>query len=115
MMGATLGLLGSAQKAPAVLSALASVAAPGARIIGGGGFAAGDDPVHLAYHQRNRAAGRLPGALRIRTRFRNLADPWVELLLCTPDELAELLAGSPWELVCVDGGPAAYLAELRLR
>lgn len=112
MLGANLGLIGP-DPLPA-LTTLASVAAPGARILGGLGFSRSDDPVQQAYYARNEAAGRLPGALRIRTRFANLADPWVSLLLCTPDELRSLVAGSPWRLTAVDGDDQGYLAELTL-
>lgn len=115
MLGANLGLLGSAERAPAVLAALASVAAPGARIVGVGGFTASPDPAHLAYHQRNRAAGRLAGTVRVRTRFRDLADPWVELLFCTADELAGVVDGTPWELAHVESDGDSHLAELTLR
>jgi SAM-dependent methyltransferase len=115
MLGANLGLIGpDPQSAESALSALASVAAPGARILGGLGFSRSDDPVQQAYYARNEAAGRLPGALRIRTRFANLADPWVSLLLCTPDELRSVVARSPWQLTAVDGDDQGYLAELSL-
>ncbi|GAB3436589.1 class I SAM-dependent methyltransferase [Flindersiella endophytica] len=112
LLGANLGLIGG--DPPAALAALASVAAPGARILGGLGFSRSDDPVQQAYYARNEAAGRLPGTLRIRTRFGNLADPWVSLLLCTPDELRSVVEGSPWRLTTVDGDDQGYLAELSL-
>jgi SAM-dependent methyltransferase len=115
MLGSTFGLLGSPEHAPSVLHALARSAAPGARLLGTGGFSETDDPDHSAYHQRNRARGRPPGALRIRTRFGNLADPWIELWLFTPDELAALLHNSPWRIERLDGQPSNFLAELRLR
>lgn len=113
MLGANLGLLGSIELAPDRLAALAAVAAPGARIIGTGGFGSGTDPLHHAYHERNRAAGRLPGTLRIRTRFRDLADPWVDLLFCTSDELADLVDGSAWHIERIDSDGDGFLTELR--
>lgn len=111
MQGANLGLLGAG--APA-LAALAEVAAPGARILGGLGFGESPEPVHQAYYARNRAAGRLPGAVRIRTRFADLVDPWVELTFCTADDLTRLVDRSPWRLSIVAGGNESYLAELTL-
>ena len=98
MLGSTLGLLGSETQAPAVWRALASVAAPGARLLAIGGF---DE--------------RRPRVMRLRVRFGALADPWVDLLLLAPDDLARLAAGSPWTLATVEGTPEAYLAELHLR
>lgn len=112
MLGANLGLIGS--DPAAALSGLAAVAAPGARILGGLGFTRSDAPVQQAYYARNSAAGRLPGALRIRTRFANLADPWVSLLFCTVDELRSVVEGSPWRVTAVDGDDGGYLAELTL-
>lgn len=112
LLGANLGLIGGDPQA--ALAALASVAAPGARILGGLGFSRSSDPLQEAYYARNEAAGRLPGALRIRTRFANLADPWVSLLLCTPDELGSVVEGSPWQLIAVEGDDGGYLAELSL-
>jgi SAM-dependent methyltransferase len=115
MLGSTFGLLGSPERAPSVLHALARSAAPGARLMGTSGFSKTDDPVHSPYHQQNRARGRPPGALRIRTRFGDLADPWIELWLFTPDELAAVIEGSPWRIERLDGQPSNFLAELRLR
>jgi len=121
MLGNNLALLGSAAAAPARLAALAEVAAPGARILGTNIDPYGaDGPVpdrHARYHAANRAAGRLGGQLRIRARFGRLADEWFDYLLCSTDELTDLLDGSPWrlaELTPAPDGPG-YLAELRLR
>lgn len=57
-----------------------------------------DDPVHLAYHERNRKRGRLPGQLRLRIRYRDLIGPWFEYLIVSPDEMAELVEGTGWEI-----------------
>jgi 2-polyprenyl-3-methyl-5-hydroxy-6-metoxy-1,4-benzoquinol methylase len=39
-----------------------------------------DDPLHLAYHEANRAAGRMAGEVRWRTRLQRLADPWFSIV-----------------------------------
>ena len=57
-----------------------------------------DDPVHLAYHERNRKRGRLPGQLRLRIRYRDLIGPWFEYLIVSPDEMAEIVEGTGWEI-----------------
>ena len=57
-----------------------------------------DDPVHLAYHERNRKRGRMPGQLRLRIRYRDLIGPWFEYLIVSPDEMAELVEGTGWEI-----------------
>lgn len=39
-----------------------------------------EDPAHLAYQERNRKRGRMPGELRLRVRYRDLSGPWFEYL-----------------------------------
>jgi SAM-dependent methyltransferase len=120
LLGNNLGLLGGAAAAPRLLSALAAVAAPGAVLLGQGmdPFRT-QNPVHLAYHARNRALGRLPGQIRMRVRHRELATPWFDYLFVPPDELAPLLAGTAWSLEHLErpageaGAAGGYVAVLR--
>jgi SAM-dependent methyltransferase len=64
-----------------------------------------DDPAHLAYHERNRRRGRLPGQVRIRVRYRQLKTPWFDYVMVSPAELEELLAGTGWQLArTIDSG-----------
>lgn len=123
LAGNNLGLLGGRATAPAFLSALSRLAAPDARIIG-----ETSDPyavreaVHLDYHERNRAAGRLGGQLRIRVRHRRVASEWFDYLLCTPAELGELAEPTPWRVEAVhlpavdaNSSSATWVAVLALR
>ena len=64
-----------------------------------------DDPDHLAYHERNRARGRLAGQIRLRIRHRKLATPWMDYLFVTRDEMAGLAEGIGWRLARVVGAP----------
>jgi len=117
LFGRNLGLLGSRQQAPALLAALASLARPGARVVGVGvDPPAEPDPVTRGYAHRNQAAGQLPGQRRLRSRFRDLASPWFDFLWCSAGELDELVAGSRWRLaeVVQRSGPS-YAAVLALR
>jgi hypothetical protein len=43
-----------------------------------------DKPEHLAYHERNRRRGRMPGQLRIRVRHGAYRTPWFDYLLASP-------------------------------
>jgi len=115
--GNNLGLLESRQRAPVLLAALAAQARPGARIVAQGTDPYGTtDPAHLAYHQHNRDRGRLPGQLRIRSRYEGLATPWFDYLLCSVEELDQLVHDSPWRIGTVDAADAPiYVAELVLR
>ncbi|HEY3006797.1 MAG TPA: methyltransferase domain-containing protein [Micromonosporaceae bacterium] len=116
LLGNNLGLLEGRERAPGFLAALAAMARPGARVVAQGTMPyATTDPVHIAYHERNRRLGRMGGQLRVRVRYRDLATGWFDYLLCTPDELAELVAGSPWRLADVDEADAPqYVAVLAL-
>ena len=116
MLGNNIGLLENRDRAPVFLAALATLAAPGARIVAHGTDPYGTtDPVHADYHQRNRSRGRLGGQLRLRLRYRLLATEWFDYLVCSPAELESLLAGTRWRLKTVDTGDHPYyLAVLEL-
>lgn len=116
LLGNNLGLLGSASHAPVVLDALARSAATGARVLATGTDPYHtEDPVHLAYQARNRQRDRMAGQLRLRVRYRHLAGPWFDYLLCSHDELADLVDGSPWRVAGFQDEGPSYLVELRLR
>lgn len=117
LLGNNLGLIEGPERAPAFLAALAALARPGARIIAQGTDPYGTtDPVHVAYHQRNRDRGRLGGQLRLRLRYRLLATDWFDYLNCSVAELDGLLAGTRWRLKAVDADDHPYyLAVMELR
>jgi SAM-dependent methyltransferase len=116
LLGNNVGLLESRERAPVFLSALAALANPGARIVAQGTDPYGTtDPVHLSYHERNRARGRLGGQLRLRLRYRMLATEWFDYLVCSSAELSDLVAGTPWRLDLIDDADRPYyLAILTL-
>jgi SAM-dependent methyltransferase len=117
LLGNNLGLLGSATTAGRVLTNLADLAAPDARVIG-----IGMDPYqttvveHLAYHELNRHRGRYPGQIRMRVRDGVVATDWFDYLFLSPDEFVALVAESRWKVDHIDteDGPN-YLAVLSLR
>ena len=114
LMGNNLSLLGSAKQAGTMLNTLRRLLRPGGSVVG----VCLDthrtaDPVHLAYHQRNRERGRLPGQLRLRVRYRALAGNWFDWLLMSPDELAAISSVAGWRLADVGDPDPAYLAVLR--
>ena len=55
-----------------------------------------EDPAHLAYQERNRKRGRMPGQLRLRVRYRDLIGPWFDYLIVSPDEMATIVEGAQW-------------------
>jgi SAM-dependent methyltransferase len=72
-----------------------------------------DDPAHLAYQERNRRRGRMGGQIRIRVRRREIASPWFDYLLASPDEVTELVDGTGWRVRrFVHGQGSFYIAVL---
>ncbi|MDH6132923.1 SAM-dependent methyltransferase [Kitasatospora sp. MAA4] len=99
LLGNNLGFLQSREAAPGVLAQLAQLAHPGTQIL-----ATTRDlqhtriPEHIAYRERNRRAGRLPGQNHVRIRHLATATPWFDYLFASVDEVAELVRDSPWTL-----------------
>lgn len=113
LFGNNFGLLESPDHAVGFFEALNRVTRPGSEIIG----TCTDpfnttDPIHLGYHELNRGRGRLPGQLRLRTRWANFATPWFEYLLIPVEELAVLAEASGWDLVFHQQGLRPYVAVL---
>jgi SAM-dependent methyltransferase len=109
------GVLGNAALAPEALRNLAGVAAPGAEL-----FYGGLDPYQAfpGFHgprlERNRARGRLPGTLRIRSRYRALSTPWFDYLYCSAEEFTGLVDGTGWGVRSVESDGVFYLVTLQL-
>jgi SAM-dependent methyltransferase len=114
MLCGNLGLPGDAAEAVRTLRLLHGLTAPGARIVFDSVDSRQDaDEDDLAYWERNRARGRLPGQVTIRLRYGPLATPWFDLLNLSPAELEGLLAGTGWRLArAVEGEPPDYYGVL---
>jgi SAM-dependent methyltransferase len=70
-----------------------------------------DDPVHLAYHKRNLARGRMAGQIRLRVRYRRLKGLWFDYLMVSQVEMRQLLLGTGWEVVrFIDSDTPSYFA-----
>ncbi|NDU72259.1 methyltransferase domain-containing protein [Actinomadura sp. DSM 109109] len=117
LLGANLGLLESRERAPRFLRDLATMAAPGAVIVGHGrNLTDSRDPMHLPYNQRNLRAGRIAGQRTLRIRYQDLSTPWFHYLNLAPRELAELTTGTGWELTDIThskNSTSSYTATLR--
>ena len=116
MLGNNLGLLGGVEQAQRMLRGLAEVSNPGARIL-----ASSTDPyatsneAHLAYHERNRQRGRLPGQVRMRVRHGMLATAWFDYLFVSEVELRLMLDDSPWRPASFHQDTAGYAVVLEQR
>jgi len=112
MFGNNFGLFGSPRKAQRLLRRLRPLAD---RIVAGSNDPyATEDPAHLAYQERNRRQGRMPGQLRLRVRYRDLIGPWFDYLIVSPDEMATILDGTEWRIrrLLRESGSGYYVAIL---
>lgn len=114
LMGNNFGLFSSREKSRVLLRRFAELTGPGARIVAESSDPhVTEDPDHLQYHERNRAAGRMPGQLRIRIRYRRLIGPWFDYLLVSPAEMAELAGAARWHLAQrIDGPRGVFVGVL---
>lgn len=114
MMGNNFGLFGGFKRARWLLRRFRSLTTDSGRIIA----ETVDpyqtkDPVHLAYHKRNRARGRMPGQVRIRVRYHNFATPWFDYLFASKKELMEILDGTGWRINrFIDSEGPVYVAVM---
>lgn len=115
LFGNNLGMGGTAAGTRALLARLARHGGRGAHILLTSiDVAATDEPAHLAYHARNRAAGVPIGQIRIRLAYRDLVGPWFDWLHMGPAELEALAADAGWALGgVVEAGGGPYAAVLR--
>ncbi len=116
MLGNNFGLVGTRETAPDRLAALARVTTDDARIVAETrDVTATDAEHHLAYHERNRERGRLPGAVRMRARYRQYTTDWFDYLMVSPAQLRAMLDETPWtatELFHAEDGSGQYVAVL---
>jgi SAM-dependent methyltransferase len=114
MYGNNLGLLRDARHARWLLRRYAAVASPGARLLGGTlDPYETTNPLHLAYHERNRRRDRLSGQIRLRIRFQEVASPWFDYLFVSRDELRGLAEDTGWRLAdTVDSDSPMYVGVL---
>jgi SAM-dependent methyltransferase len=112
MFGNNFGLFGSPSRARRLLRQLRPLAD---RIVAGSNdpYMTGD-PAHLAYQERNRERGRMPGQLRLRNRYRDLIGPWFNYLIVSPDEMATIVEGTQWRIrtLLEESGSGYYVAVL---
>ncbi|MPZ82397.1 MAG: methyltransferase domain-containing protein [Actinophytocola sp.] len=113
LLGNNLGLLAGPGHARTVLANLAAATRPGGRLLGTGlDPHHTNDEAHLAYHDRNRQRGRLPGQARLRIRDGAVATEWFDYLFVPLAELRELLAETPWHLRQAFEHEAGYAVHL---
>ncbi|HEY2937556.1 MAG TPA: class I SAM-dependent methyltransferase [Gaiellaceae bacterium] len=117
LFGGNVGLLESAARARRRLRLLHRLTSGRGRVLLSGVVPEEtDDPLHLAYHERNRLRGRLPGQLRLRVRYRDLTTGWIDWLFVSPAELAALAEPAGWSVSrVIPGADHVYAAVLDKR
>lgn len=101
MFGNNFGLFGGFERGRRLLKKFHRLTSPTARLlVESNDVYATTDPVHLAYHERNRRRGRMAGQLRLRVRFRQFIGPWFDYLLVSKDEMKAILDGTGWQVTC---------------
>lgn len=115
MLGHNFGLLGSAQGAKRILKKLSRITSPGARIIAGTlNPYKTSDPDHLQYHQLNIGRGRMGGQIRMRVRFRKVVGAWFDYLFVSPEEMADILTETEWQIErLIASEEASYFAVIQ--
>jgi SAM-dependent methyltransferase len=113
MFGNNFGLFANARKAKRLLRRFHELTSDRGRIVAETrDVYTTDDPVHLAYQERNRRRGRMGGQIRIRVRYRDRATPWFDYLMVSPGELDDLLLGTGWSAGRIFEGPDTYIAVI---
>jgi 2-polyprenyl-3-methyl-5-hydroxy-6-metoxy-1,4-benzoquinol methylase len=99
MMGNNFGLVANVKRARWLLGKFAAMTSDDGRIIAQTvDVRQTDVPEHLAYHEWNRARGRLPGQIRCRVRYKKYVTDWIDLLMVSEAELREILSGTKWKI-----------------
>lgn len=97
MMGNNFGLFGSFARARWLLRRFYRLTTARGRILAETSDPySTNDPIHLAYEERNRSRGRMSGQTRLRVRYRNLKRPWFDYLFVSRDVMPEIVDGTEW-------------------
>lgn len=99
MMGNNFGLFASFNKAKKLLKKFHRITSKNAVIVADTRDPyKTDNPMHLAYHKRNRERGRMGGQIRIRVRFRIYIGKWFDYLMVSKEEMKQILEGTGWKI-----------------
>jgi SAM-dependent methyltransferase len=115
MMGNNFGLMGGNPRAKWLLRRMHGMTTGRGRIVAGSNNVyATTDPSHRAYQRANVARGRMAGQLRLRVRYRDIATPWFDYLIVSPNEMKTLARGTGWRVskLLTSGGSSMYVAVI---
>lgn len=99
MMFNVFSMVGSPEKARKTLMLYHKLSRPHTRIgVSLTNFSAAGQPIHQSYRERNHQLGRPLNQIRFRLEYKDMVSEWLDLLLISPDELADLVQGTGWTL-----------------
>ncbi|WP_122090780.1 class I SAM-dependent methyltransferase [Halalkalicoccus subterraneus] len=96
VIGQQLGLGRSRAALEGTLSELARVTEPGGKLVADLSDPTGPDPRAESEYLDRHAVERGLAYRRFRVEYDGCAGPWIDLLMASPDALAEVVAGTPW-------------------
>ena len=113
LMGDNLGLAGTVPGTIELLKSLHTLTTREGRVIGSGRDPSKtDDPVHLAYHERNRKAGKPIGQVRLQIRFGEEATEWFDHLMVSIQDLEDIAGNAGWKVERSFEGESTYTSVL---
>jgi len=118
LLGNNFGVAGDEKLIVRMLEQLHKITTPDAIILAGTLDPLNtDDPIHLKYHEMNKARNRPPGLIRLRVKYKDLVSDWSDLWQATPGEMEMLAEKGGWQvekLLQVDG-QSSYVGILTKR
>lgn len=113
LYGNNFGLLGGIRKARSLLAAMRAITRSDGLIIASAADPyATRDPVHLAYHQKNRDRGRMAGQIRLRIRYREFRGQWFDYLFASQDEIRRIISNTGWVISDIMGSQGSGFAAI---
>ncbi len=116
LFGNNFGVFGTPERLRRVLSDWAHRTPRRARILAGSTnpYCGGAPGLTRDYYFGNRDAGRMPGQVRLRIRYRRRVGPWFDWLFVSRREMRTVLRGTGWHQSRILGGAssAPYVAVL---
>jgi SAM-dependent methyltransferase len=113
LMCGNLGLAGDWEPTRRLLMRLRKRASRGGILIGDSVDPTSDDPVDLAYEERNRVDGFHRGYFRLRLHYGDLVTPWWDQINFPPADIQTLVEETGWTLDQRLGDADAYVVVLR--
>ena len=99
MYGNNFGILGDEDSIIKMLQTFHRITSDeGIIIAGSADVVKTDNQEHLDYHELNLERGRPKGLIKMRVKYKDLIDDWIDLRLASPEEMTYLAEQSGWKL-----------------